>query len=402
MIRKQYVILCVLLILFALMTLYGLFMYNNKDPIQEKFVDYEVRHYNITAKDVIYKTIDSPYNCYIASIDKFELKLPEIQAQAKGGKGGGSSKGSSGSSKGGIKFTPKPNSGNSTTPYPRSNNRIKNGDKYEYDQDIAPDDNLTNPIKPRAPSGKKWLCSYRQEVRYDYVVTDSDDSKYIFGTNLLTSNENPDNWNKINIGDPVAKIVEYENYFLAGTDPVFSPMKNLPLSYQTIIKDESKTYGTKNMQIDQVFQTSDFYSKSDLDIMNKDLMLTNAFLNNKDNKKQVNLQLFFIKEDEDDYLRQLCVHRDGCNKNDLILTIQLNSSKEVKRIQGYSWSPTGFEIATQLDSDLTAKPNSINNQDDFNSFLERTKNLIKERFIRKEMSEFKYIKDSLLLNNKKQ
>ena len=398
MIRKKYIYFCILLIIGAI-SLFGFQFYseNANKELKAKIRDLEIRHYTITSKNIIKRFVDEPYGCYI-SFESFNSATSfEVQSEAKGSSSKSNSK-SSGSPPSSSKNNTAPPK--SSTP-PRSNSRTKQGNNYQYDQDISPDDNPQQPSKGKAPSGKRWICNYRSVPRYDYIAKDSDNSSYIYGNNLGSENENPDNWNSVNVGDSLAKMVEYENYFLAGTDPIFSPMKSEKLSYQEILFQEAKTYGPKNTLIDQVFQPKKFFEDTDLKTMNTTLMKTNSFLNNSENKKQVNLQLFYTDEGQDDYIRQLCVMRDGCNKNDLILAIQLDQNKVIKRIQGYSWSQSGFDIAIKLDSDLTTTSNKISNIDEYNIFLTKTQELIKEKFVRKEMSEFKYIKDSLILNLKR-
>ncbi len=399
--RKHYIVIIISVIIMILgLSTYFFNDHKYQEEIKSKIRDTEVRHYTITSKEIVTRSIDEPYNCFIVTNgNSYWSALPfEITSEAKGSSGrssSGSKSGSKSTPKTTPKSTPKAIPNTNTTPIiPRTYRSTKNGNSIEYDQDIAPDDNQINPLKGRAPSGKRWSCLYRSVNRYDYIVTDNDSSSYVFAKNSLSRDENPDNWNTINAGDPIAKIVEYENYFLAGTDPIFSPLKGQSLPLQEILLKEPNLTGVKNMRINQVYQTEKYYSPQDLDFVNFELMKVNSFLNNSENKKQVNIQIFFTNTDQEDYLRQLCIYRDGCNKNDLILTISLDNYN-IKRIQGYSWSPTGFVIAIKLDSELTANPTSIKDRASISQLLSKIQNLTKNQFVRKEMSEFKYIKQQI-------
>jgi hypothetical protein len=399
--RKRYITLIVFLIVMVVgLTTWGIYDNQYQSELKEKIRDYEVRHYTIASKEIVTRQTDEPYNCFLVAIPNnfWATTLPslEVYSEAKASTAKSSSGKSSGS-RTAPKSTPAPKQPANPNPptTPRSGKNTKNGNNIDYDQDTAPDDNPTNPIRGRAPSGRYWRCLYRTINRYDYVATDTDSSSYVFASNRPSNTENPDNWNSISVGDPIAKIVEYENYFLAGTDPIFSPLKNQKLDLQDSLIKESDLGGIKSTRINQFYQTAQFFNPQELEQANLDLMKTNSFLNNKDNKKQVNIQLFITPESQEDYIRQICIYRDGCNKNDLILTVSLDDNKNIKRLQGYSWSPTGFDIAIKLDSELTSTPTSLKNNQDIQTLLSRIQSLTADKFVRKEMSEFKYIKEQV-------
>ena len=171
------------------------------------------------------------------------------------------------------------------------------------------------------------------------------------------------------------------------------------LSFDDFIPQEPKLSGEFQTQIDQVQFISPNnifgYTLDQRNTINKALMKLNSELNNKENAKQINLQIFIIEENMDDYLRQICIKRLGCNKNDLILTIAIDKDKKITRIMGYSWSPSGFAIALELDNISYTQKLNLNTEADYAKFLETTKTLIKTKFERKEMKEFKYIREEL-------
>jgi hypothetical protein len=396
--RKIYISITVFLII-SIVAMSAYVMYDNQyqTELKQKIRDYEVRHYYIKSKEIVTRQIEEPYNCFLVAIPNntwsYNPQNLEIISEAKA-----SSKSSG--SRSAPKSTPAPKSPTKpTTPSspttPRSGKATKNGNKINYDQEVAPDDSPTNPLKGRAPSGRYWTCLYRTINRYDYIALDSDNSSYVYASNRPSNQENPDNWNALNVGDPVAKIVEYENYFLAGTDPIFSPLKNQKLDIQDKLIKEPDLTGPRSMFINQFYQTSQVFNDQDITQANLELMKVNSILNNETNKKQVNIQIFVTSEDQEDYVRQICIYRDGCNKNDLILTISLDNNKTIKRIQGYSWSPSGFDIAIKLDSDLTSTPTSLKNIQEIQTLLQKIQSLTQEKYIRKEMSEFKYIKEEI-------
>jgi hypothetical protein len=377
--------------------------------LKAKIIDREVRSYTITQKEITTNYVDESYGCILVSNDNYHLAslnyLPTIIAKGTGGKSGGGTKSTPKTTpkttptptpKTSPKIIPVPIPINPTPTKPRSNNQQKNQDgTIDHDTDVAPDDNPLNPLKGKAPYRSKWRCNHRQVPRYTYFMRDNGDKYYNFATNQVNRDPVPEGWNDYEVGTPVARIVEYENYFLAGTDPIFSVAKNQSLSLQSKLIKEPETYSRMSNLIDQVYQTEQFYTPEDLKIMEKSLMAANSELNNKENKKQVNIQLFFIPEEDDDYIRQECIFREGCNKNDFILTIQLTKDKIVKRIQGYSWSQSAYPIALKLDSDYTATPTKIETVQDFTKFMDTLKELTKSKFERKEMSEFKYVKEEL-------
>jgi hypothetical protein len=399
MFNKYIIILLCIFTILGFIT-FGLVKQQEYDnALKAKIIDREVRSYTITQKEISTTYIDESYGCILVSNDNPHLAS---LMYAKG------SAGSKSTPKSTPKTTPAPTP--KTSPkiipvpipisppktQPRSNSQQKNNDgTIDHDTDTAPDDNPLNPLKGKAPYRSKWRCNHRTVPRYTYYMRDNGDKYYNFASNLVNREPAPEGWNDYNIGTPVARIVDYENYFLAGTDPIFSVAKNQTLSLQSKLIKEPQTYSRMSNLIDQVYQTEQFYSSEDLKTMEKTLMATNSELNNKENKKQVNLQLFFINESDDDYIRQLCIFREGCNKNDFILTLQLSTDKTIKRIQGYSWSQSAYPIALKLDSDYTTTPTKIENIQDFNNFLDKLKTLTKEKFERKEMSEFKYVKEEL-------
>jgi hypothetical protein len=410
------------IITLSIFTILGLIIFGfNKqqeyeNALKAKIIDQEVRSYTITQKEISTNYIDESYGCILVSNENPHL-ASLYYAKGSGGRSSG------GRSSGGSKSTPKSTPKTTPTPTPKTNPKIipvpipitppktkprtnsqqKNNDgTIDHDTDVAPDDNPTNPLKGKAPYQSKWRCNHRQVPRYTYFMRDNGDKYYNFASNLVNREPAPDGWNDYQIGTPVARIVDYENYFLAGTDPIFSVAKNQTLSLQSKLIEEPKTYSRMSNLIDQVYQTEPFFNPEDLKVIEKSLMAVNSELNNKENKKQVNLQIFLINENDDDYIRQLCIFRQGCNKNDFILTIQLATDKTIKRIQGYSWSQSAYPIALKLDSDYTSTPNKIESVQDFNNFLDKLKALTKEKFERKEMSEFKYVKEELERQLKKQ
>jgi hypothetical protein len=406
------------IIILSILTILGLIIFGfNKqqeydNALKAKIIDREVRSYTITQKEISTNYIDESYGCILVSNENPHLASLYY---AKGSSGGRSSGGSKSTPKSTPKTTPAPTP--KTTPKiipvpipitppkskPRTNSQQKNNDgTIDHDTDVAPDDNPTNPLKGKAPYQSKWRCNHRQVPRYTYFMRDNGDKYYNFASNLVNREPAPEGWNDYQIGTPVARIVDYENYFLAGTDPIFSVAKNQTLSLQSKLIKEPETYSRMSNQIDQVYQTEQFYTDDDLKSLEKSLMAVNSELNNNENKKQVNLQIFLINENDDDYIRQLCIFRQGCNKNDFILTLQITNDKIIKRIQGYSWSQSAYPIALKLDSDYTATLNKFESVQDFNNFLDKLKLLTKEKFERKEMSEFKYIKEELERQLKKQ
>lgn len=382
---KIFIIPFIILIIFTFSLYYFVNTENAKAELAKKILDYEILSYSIITKTIKTVQVEEPYNCYIVNNDY--SPITKVNAVSK----------SKSPTKPSIapKITPKttPKSNISPSPPLRSNNKSKNPDgSYDYDQDKSP----VNPTN-LAPQGKKWRCMYRTINKYDYVMTDSDKQEYIFATRQDSGNLIPEEWNNYQVGSPIAKKKQYENYFLAGTDPIFSPIRSQKLFYQDKIISEPVPYGKFNNLINQVQQTDNQLNNDELKVMNNQLMEVNTWLNNQDNQKQINLQIVIANEDMDDYLRELCIARDGCNKNDLILMVQLDQDKIIKRVQGYCWSTTGFDIAIELDSQLTSQKIKFNPT----QFLDISKNLIVKKYIRKEMSEFKYIKEELIRQNQK-
>jgi hypothetical protein len=377
---------------------FGVYQYQDqkyKEELKAKILDYEIQSYNIISKDVISKNYEEPYNCILVNSlnSPLAMNVEQVKSSSKSGSSSKSTTKPTPTPKVIPKTTPK---SNSTSPPPRSNNKNKNNDgSYDHDTDVAPDDNLINPLKGRAPNNKKWRCLYQTKTKYDFVMKDSANNSYTFATNSLDKNLIPEGWNEYQVGSPIAKKVEYENYFLAGTDPIFSTSKNQNLDLKDKLIQEPNPYGKFNLKINQVHQIDINYSNEIIKEFNQELMNTNSELNNKDNKKQVNLQMYLLQENMDDYVRQLCLNREGCNKNDFILTIQMNSEKKVTRIQGYSWSSSAYPIALKLDSEYVSQNKKILGVNEFKEFLNLLKAQIKEKFERKEMSEFKYIKEEL-------
>lgn len=386
---KNKIIITLIALVLVIGSVIYLFSYDNSGSVvAAKLQDYETQSYTITSKEVKSRTFNEPYGCYLVD----NSLLFQVQAKAP------STKSSPKSTT--PKATPKPKQNNNSPPLvqPRSNNRSKNTDgTYDFDQDLPPD----NPRATPAPYNKRWRCLDRLVTRYDYAMGDSANNNYTFATGQSSSNAPVEGWDLYQVGSPIAKRVAYENFFLAGTDPIFSPLKSEKLSFQDKLIPEPLTKGKFDLNIDQVGQTYNQYPSDVLIEMNKQLMKLNSTLNNSTNKKQINVQLIFLDEDMDDYIRQLCIHRDGCNKNDLILTIQLNPTKVIKRIQAYSWSTTGFDIAIELDSQYTSTPQTINNIQEYTSFLSKLESLTISKFQRKEMSEFKYFKEELIRQTQK-
>jgi hypothetical protein len=373
-------LIALVLVIGSLIFIYG--FDNSNQVVSAKLQDYETQSYNIVTKEIKTRTFNEPYGCYLVD----NSLLFKVQAKSTTKTNPKSTT---------PKTTPKPKQNNNSPPLiqPRSNNRSKNTDgTNDFDQDLPPD----NPRATPAPYNKRWRCLDRLVTRYDYIMTDSASNVYTFASGQSSPNAVVEGWDQYQIASPIAKRVPYENFFLAGSDPIFSPLKTEKLSYQSLLIPEPLTKGRFDLSIDQVGQTNNQFSPELLLEMNKSLMKVNSTLNNSTNKKQVNIQIIFLDSEMDDYIRQLCIFRDGCNKNDLILTIQLTPNKTITRIQGYSWSTTGFDIAIELDSDYTSKPQSISNSQEFSTFISKLESLTISKFQRKEMSEFKYIKEELI------
>jgi hypothetical protein len=372
-----------------------------QEAIKSKIRDYEIQSYLISSKKVEPETKTEYYNCVTTS-----LSLPlTITAEAAKTSGRSSPKVSNPS-------TPSKSTGNSNTsswytPKDTTNN-FKSDSLKQNPVKTGDNSNLNNTNfggifgstrGSRNNNAKTTRCQERYYTVYNYVMDDSGGDRHYFGFNLGSANQNPNGWNDWQIGDPVAKIKEYENYFLSGIDPIFSPTQTETLTYSKQIPDEPKTYGTFDLKVDQVWQFSENifadFSSDEMKYFNQELMKVNSFLNAKPQSKQVNVRLFLVPDNYDDYLRQLCIKWKGCNKNDLIFTIQLTKEKQIARVQGYSWSPTGYDIAIDLDSDLVAAKTNLKDQKDFDSVLSQIKTKTNSKFIRQEMSEYRYIREAL-------
>jgi hypothetical protein len=328
-----------------------------QEAIKSKIRDYEVLSYSIVDKKIESSEVVEKYDCRVVDLNINKNLFGSLITEAK-----------------------TTTSKMTKTPTPTNNRSQKVYTSPKQNQ---------NTVK----------CRERIITLYDYWIKDSSGYKYYFARGSISPNLIPNNWNNWKIGDPIAKVTEYENYFLSGIDPIFSPMQAEILSFDKNIPPEPQAEGEFETQIKQVYFVSPnqqfSFDSTEQILFNRQLMKVNSILNNSTNKKQVNLQVFLIEEGMDDYLRQVCIKRLGCNKNDLILTIQLDKSKNITRIMGYSWSPSGFDIAIELDKVAFENKMSINNFSQFESFLNLTKDTIITKFERKEMSEFKYIREEL-------
>ena len=357
-----------------------------QEAIKVRIRDWEVRSYSVVEKKIEPRLTSEKYDCRmvfepnISNQNYSQNFFGTITTQAKS-----------------TKTTTTKTKVSNPKPTTNTNKDSKTFDKIEPNQP-----NIKPNVRPVQPV-QTLQCKERYYTVYDYWMRDSGDQKYTFATGLLSNNANPSgtnkNWKNWSVGDPIAKIKEYENYFLSGIDPIFSPMQVEKLSFDDFIPQEPKLSGEFQTQIDQVQFISPNnifgYTLDQRNTINKALMKLNSELNNKENAKQINLQIFIIEENMDDYLRQICIKRLGCNKNDLILTIAIDKDKKITRIMGYSWSPSGFAIALELDNISYTQKLNLNTEADYAKFLETTKTLIKTKFERKEMKEFKYIREEL-------
>ncbi len=381
-----------------------------QEAIKSKIRDYEVQSYTINSKKIEPETKIEYYNCVTTNLPSLPLIITTEAAKT----------GSRGSVKSSPKVsnpsTPSKSSGDSNTSSwytPKENvktnnfksdsikqNPIKTGDNSNYGNNYDTNfGGIFGSTRQRSRNNPQTKCQERYYTVYNYVMNDTSGDRHYFGYNLVSSNLNPNNWSQWQVGDSIARIKEYENYFLSGIDPIFSPSQNQTLSYEKQIPAEPQLYGQFNLKIDQVWQYSENifepFGAEDMKYFNSELMKVNSFLNAKPQSKQVNVRLFIVPDSYDDYLRQLCIKWKGCNKNDLIFTIQLTKDKQIARVQGYSWSPTGYDIAIELDSELVAAKSNMKDQKDFDSVLTQIKNKTKDKFIRQEMSEYKYIREAL-------
>lgn len=234
-------------------------------------------------------------------------------------------------------------------------------------------------------SGKTRSCSthcstcHRHSYDIDWRVYSNINRTFYISRLDSQGLREPPRWTSTQLGEPVSDTHTYTNYIKAAPDTIFKHrgltekyLKHLP-PYPNKIFDYYR--------VDRVVLLNGA-TLPDLAEWNKDLSRMNGLLGPS---KQVNVVLVFVKGVGSDFYQALSQHWLGGKKNDVIVVMGTSDNHSLDWVGVMSW--TDRQILKVKLRDNLLEVGDI----DRNTMLPVIESTIREFFVRKEFSDFKYL-----------
>ncbi len=234
--------------------------------------------------------------------------------------------------------------------------------------------------------GRSRVCSPRCSVCFLHPF----DFNYQVKTNLkdfVISNLDPQGliepptFKNIKIGDGVAALSSFDNYIKASSTSILSQQLSLSKeelasipSYPSQIYDYYK--------LDRVIDKDKILSPQELKTANDYLTLT---LGSVGFAKQANAIILLTRNNEE-YALKLINHWYGGKKNDVIVIIGLDDTKQINYVRIHSWSLHNiFDVVLRDD---IKKLKTLN----ITAVIDAIKDNLSKQYVRRSFKEFEYLK----------
>lgn len=239
-------------------------------------------------------------------------------------------------------------------------------------------------------SGKNRSCYTHCDTCYEHsydlsYIVESTIGNYLIARLDSQGLKEPPRYTEIAVEDPVSITHNYSNYIRGSNRSLFK-------DHVDFTKDEIKSFPKypgkiyDYYKIDRIIDQAGLYSAEELVTLNGKLSRT---LNDLAKEKQVNLVVVLTNNTED-YALKLLSYWQGGKKNDVIIVIGVDSSKDITFVRVQSWTTNSLFSVRLRDSLLDLE--SLDSTKKFEQILSIASEEIKATYTRRAFKEFAYLK----------
>jgi len=222
---------------------------------------------------------------------------------------------------------------------------------------------------------------YRHPYDIDWMAQNNINENWSINTIDEQGLREPPRWAEIQIGEPTSSTHNYDNYIKGSPNSLFytekfkeEDFKELP-KYPLSIRDYWK--------LNRLIQIG--VSLPDMTEWNKEISKISGDLGSK---KQVNVVVVIARNKDHNFFNKLQRYWMGGKKNDVIPVIGVDDNNNIIWVEVMSLSNEEFKV--YLKNDILTLDTL-----DRNSILKLIKENIENKYIRKPMKDFEYLKNSI-------